>query len=420
LAFGCNVDSDKVSTGGVELGGAGGTSGSGGQAGSSGEGGAAGSTSAVQCERGLVVVLGDYKSTNVAISKLDGTTLSGSFVSSGATKPGLSLAISGDVDVPRVAPASGRVVLLDRFGSNVVSWFDLESTDVLGQLAVGTGFESNPQDYIEYATDRAVVSRFGSNLSPGHQEYDEGGDLLLIDTKSPKILGRIAMPEEDASLLPRPSWMTMLGDTVVVTLGRLSDDFNSVGDGRFVGVSPSAKKILWTVDLEGVKNCGRLAKSPSGKLGAMACSSQIDSTTYQYQPKESDIVIFDLTVTPPKEIRRLGLGKAVDAGLMSVVEFASESKLFALAYGGNSTPGDRALAVDVETGDFDPLLESTAPYQFSGIHCAPGCGDVCVLADMESGKLRRFSVSENGTFKALSDVTVESDIGLAPRGIGAL
>jgi hypothetical protein len=296
----------------------------------------------------------------------------------------------------------------------------LDTAEVLGQLPVGTGFESNPQDYLEYATDRAVVSRLGTNPTPGQQDYDGGGDLLVLDTKTPKILGRIAMPEEDATLLPRPSGMTLLGDTVVVTLGRLSADFNSSGDGRFVGVSPTDQKVIWTVDIKGVKNCGRLAKSPSGKLGAIACSSQADSTTYQYNPDESDVVIFDLTVTPPVEVRRLGLGKALDAGLMANLEFASESKLLALAYGGNSTPGDRAVAVDVETGDYEKLLEATGVYKYAGIHCAPGCGDICVLSDSETGKLRRFGVSSDGKFTALDDITVETTIGLQPHSIGAI
>jgi hypothetical protein len=424
LAFGCNVDNNNQATGGAEFGGAGGAAGNAGEGGSGGKdienSANGGANTEKQCDRGLVVVLGDYESTNIAISNLDGTTKSGSFISSGATKPGLSLAISGDVEVPNAAPASGRVVLLDRYGTNVITWLELETAKVIGQLAVGTGFESNPQDYLEYATDRAVISRFGSNPTPGAQDFDAGGDLLLIDTKAPKILGRIAMTEEDSELLPRPSGMTTLGDTVVVTLGRLSSDFSLAGNGRFVGVSPTEKKVLWTVDLKGVKNCGRLAKSPSGKLGAMACSSQIDPKTYLYQPSESDIVIFDLTVTPPKEVRRLGLGKAIDSGLQSTVEFASESKLFATVYGGNSVPGDRALSVDVETGEYDTLIESKAPYKFFGMHCAPGCGDICVLADMESGKLRRFSVSSKGKFTALDDVTVETKIGLPPHGIGAI
>jgi hypothetical protein len=243
---------------------------------------------------------------------------------------------------------------------------------------------------------------------------------LLLDTKTPKILGRIAMAEEDSELLPRPSGMTTLGDTVVVTLGRLSDGFKKAGAGRFVGVEPSTKKVLWTVNIEGVKNCGRLAKSPSGQIGAIACSSQADSVTYQYNPKESDIVIYDLTVTPPKELRRLGLGQAIDSGLQAPLEFASESKLVALAYGGNSVAGDRAFSVDVETGDYEELLKANTPYSLVGVHCAPGCGDVCVISDKEAGFLRRFEVNSKGKFTRLDDVTPDSTIGLPPRSIGAL
>jgi hypothetical protein len=437
MILACNVDDPKPSTGGVDFGeggeggeggatstgdGSGGASGaenSAGQAGSS-QAGTSSATPTKQCERGLAIVMGDYKSTNVAITKLDGTPLSSSFISSGAAKPGLALAISGDVDVPRSAPASKRVVLLDRFGANVVTWMDLESATVLSQLPVGTGFESNPQDYVEFDTDRAVISRYGTNPSPGHADFDQGGDLLVVDTKTPKILERIPMPEENAELLPRPSGITKLGDTLVVALERLSFDFDTCGEGRFVGVSPREGKILYTVDIPKLKNCGRLATSPSGKLGAVACASQFDSATYRYNPEESDVVIFDLTVTPPKEIRRLGLGVALDAGLQPSVEFASEERVLALVYGGNSAVGDRAVLAEIGSGSYEVMFESKGPFSLSGQHCSPGCGDVCVVADGELGKLRRFSLDKAGKIERLADVTVDSAIGLPPRRIGAL
>jgi hypothetical protein len=434
MLFGCNVDDPKPSTGGVDFGGGGsggdgGSSsnagGSGGATDTAGEAGSsqAGTTTtlpAKQCERGLVVVMGDYKSTNIGITKLDGTPLSSSFISSGAAKPGLALALSGDVDVPRAAPMSKRVVLIDRFGSNVVTWMDLESATVLSQLPVGTGFESNPQDYAEFDTDRAVISRYGSNSAPGHEEFDQGGDLLVLDTKTPKILDRIPLPEENADLLPRPSGITKLGEILVVALERLSFDFDSCGEGRFVGVSPKDGKIVYTVDIPKLKNCGRLVISPSGKLGAVACSSQFDGATYQYDPEESDVVLFDLTVSPPKELRRLGLGVALDAGLQPSVEFATEDHVLVLAYGGNSTAGDRAVLAEVDSGKYETIVESKGPYTLSGIHCSPGCGDVCVISDGEAGKLRRFSIDEAGKIERLPDVTVDTTIGLPPRRIGAL
>ena len=81
----------------------------------------------------LEIVCSDFKSTNVALAKCDGTILSGSFVSSAATAPGLVTALSGDVEVPFVAPTSGRAVIIDR-SSNVLTWMDAETAKVISQL----------------------------------------------------------------------------------------------------------------------------------------------------------------------------------------------------------------------------------------------------------------------------------------------
>ncbi len=303
----CNVKSPPASTGGVVF------------------------DSMLACESGVVIVTSDYQSTNIVISALDGTPLSSSFVSSGATKPGLALALSGDVDVPFVAPPSGHLLLIDRYGTNVLTWMDLANAAVIAQLPVGTGFESNPHDYIEVDPDRAYVSRFGTNPDPGQQNFDQGGDLLIVGTTgTPAILGRIAIPEEDPTLQPCPDMMTWTGTEVVVTLGRWSADFTHVGDGRFVGVSPSTDAIDWTVDVTGLSSCGRVAFSPSGKTAAIACSSMENRTTNLFDPTESDIVVYDATTAPPTELRRLGLGTKLGAGLQPLMAFASEVSIVAL------------------------------------------------------------------------------------------
>jgi hypothetical protein len=419
----CNVAPAPSSTGGVALGPSGG--GSGGREANhtnsqAGGGSDPGPLPGAACERGVVIVNSDYKSTNIAIAKLDGTVLSSSFVSSGATKPGLALALSGNVDVPHLAPRSGQVVLMDRFGTNVLTWMDLEQATVTAQLPIGTGFESNPHDYLEVDHHRALVSRYGSNPTPGAEPFDAGGDLLVIDLSGPAITGRIAMPEEDPSLLPRPSGMTWLNYTVVVTLGRWSSDYSLVGHGRLVAVSPATDSLAWTVDIQGLYNCGRLAVSPSGTLGAIACSSQYDKTAKKFDPATSDIVIYDLTVTPPQEQRRLGVAPALGAGIQLPLAFASEDTLLALTYGGNATSGDTAFAVSAVTGQITPLAEATQRYVFGGIHCSPGCGNLCLLSDAERNRLRRWAVGEDGTFTALDDLTVDTVVGLPPRSIGGL
>jgi hypothetical protein len=97
------------------------------------------------CDQGTVVLLTDYTSTQIALSTLDGTTLSPAFLSTASMKAsGLAFALSGDVALPNVTPASGSVVLMDRYGTNVITWADPSSAKVFAQLPVGIGFESNP------------------------------------------------------------------------------------------------------------------------------------------------------------------------------------------------------------------------------------------------------------------------------------
>src|SRR5690606_24167107 len=142
------------------------------------------------CPAGAVTLLSDFLSTQVALSSLEGDTLSPSFLSSASTQAsGTSHALSGDVVLPRRMPRSFRVVLIDRYGTNVITWADPRSGRVTAQLPVGTGFDSNPQDYLEIDDHLAYVSRFGQNTAPGREAYDEGGDLLIVDTEGPRIIG---------------------------------------------------------------------------------------------------------------------------------------------------------------------------------------------------------------------------------------
>jgi hypothetical protein len=371
------------------------------------------------CDRGVLVVESDYRSTNIVVSHLDGTTLSASFVSSGATKPGLALALSGDVDVPFGRPRSGRVVLIDRYGTNVMTWMDVASGAVLAQLPLGQGFESNPHDYVEIDDTHAWVSRYGSNVTPGGQPFDEGGDLVVLDTTMPSIVGRIAMPEENPSLLPCPGELNWLADTVVVTLGRWSRDFTMAGDGRFVGVSPLTATIAWSVDVPGLSACGRLMVSPDGRRAAIACSGQYDFDAKRFDATHSDIVLFDVTTRPPVELKRFGASAQFDAGIQPTLAFASNAMLMGLALD-NGTSHDRAFLLDVDSGEVRSLLEKSAAFVLGTVRCAPGCGDICLLPDADTRTLHRWRFTGDRSYDVLDDAPVESVIGLPPRTIGGI
>jgi hypothetical protein len=207
---------------------------------------------------------------------------------------------------------------------------------------------------------------------------------------------------------------------VVVSLGRWSADYATVGDGRYIGVDPKTDKVTWTVDIEELQACGGLALSPTKKLGAIACSSKYNSTTSEFSPAHSDIVIYDTTVSPPKELRRLGVAEALDSGLQPDLVFATENTILAKSYGGNATTGDTVFTVNATTGKVTKLAESEKPYSFGGLFCSPGCSDNCLMADADKGVLRRWSVNSSGEFTELDDVTVETDIGFPPRSVGAL
>jgi hypothetical protein len=378
---------------------------------------------AARCDHGEVVVLTDYTSTQIALSAPDGTTLSSAFLSTASAKAsGLAFALSGDVVVPSAAPRSGRVVLLDRYGTNVLTWADPATAAVLAQLPVGTGFESNPQDYVELDDTKAYVSRWGTNAKPGAQPFDSGSDVLVIDSRAPSIKASIAMPSEEG-FPPRPSGMIRIGDTVIVVLQRTSEDFASQGESVLVGIANDA--IAWQTHVTGLKNCGRPALSPSGTTLALSCEGQVGSDGNVVDLSASAIATFDVTALPPKPLAHFAVATSLGAPPQDRVAFVSDGLLLGktqTALGG--TKDNQAFTLDLATGATKVLLTANKDAQGKGkgivygdVRCSPGCGGVCLMADGDLGKLQRWSITSDG-LHAMDAVRVETSVGLPPAGIG--
>ncbi len=377
------------------------------------------------CPAAAVVVMSDYVSTQVALTKLDGDTLCGSFASSARTgASALALPLSGDVVVPTTPPRSGRVVLVDRYGTNVVSFFEAPSGRALGQLAVGTGFESNPQDYLEISGDRAVVSRWGEDPTPGSEPFDGGGDLLVIDTLSPSLLSRIPLPDE-GNFPPRPAGLALVGDLVLVTLQRASLDVKSMGEARVVGVDVDRESVTFTLPVAGLKNCGPVTLAPSARRAALSCTGYIDREGVPADVSESAVVLFDVTEAPPREIARYAAIDIAGAPLQSNVAFFAEDGLLvktqtALAGGANN----RLFSLDLASGAAEMLAEARAGDEgglgvaFGGLLCTPGCAQTCLVADADRGGLMRFSITPDG-LSPLPTLGVAGTVGLPPRDLGA-
>lgn len=375
------------------------------------------------CPNGITVLLSDYLSTLVTLGRMDGSTQSASFLSTGSAKTdGLSFALSGDVVLPSTRPRSGRVVLIDRFGTDVITWAAPSTAKVLGQLPVGTGFESNPSDYLELESGEAFVTRWGENGDPGRQDYDRGGDVLLVDSRSFEVTGSIELPRHD-DLPPRPSSLVRLGDFLWVTLDRISIDFADTGEAELAGISLTSHAVEFVLRLSGLKGCGRPAPSPSGALLAVACSGALTRTGEVPDPSQSALVLLDATQTPPVELRRLAASTLAGGGaLQSGVAFASENLLLLKTQTElGSSDDNRWLALDLAHDQVRTLLQAGASGRglgavYGGMSCAPGCSDICLLADADRGVLQRVRISGDEG-ELLSPIRVENRIGLPPRDL---
>lgn len=381
------------------------------------------------CPAGALVLMSDFVSTQVALSRLDGRTLCGSFASSARseTTP-VSFAFSGDVVLPSSRPPSGRAVLLDRYGTNVVSFLSRASGAIEAQLPVGTGFEANVQDYLELDESRALVSRWGENPVPGHEPFDEGGDLLLVDTARPAILERVRLPHE-GDFPPRPAGLTRVGEQAVVTLQRFSLDVKSQGDAMLVGVASDEPGVVWTLTLDGLKNCGALTPAPDGVLAALACTGFVDRSGSGANLDESGIVVFDLAETPPRELSRIPAAALAGEPLQAELEFFALRRVLvktqtALGAGANN----RLLALDLEqgAGSVTTVLEARPDGDgagqgivLGGLLCTPGCGDTCLVADADRAVLQRLRLEGDDLYLEAA-VAIDGSVGLPPRDVGGL
>ena len=385
---------------------------------------------APDCPAAALVVMTDYVSTQIGLTTLGGDTLCSSYFSTArAEATPVAFALSGDVALPSSRPPSGRAVVIDRYGTNVVSFLVAETGAILGQLAVGTGFESNPQDYLEIDTDRALVSRWGENPLPGEKPFDRGGDLLVIDTRALVIEGSVELPRDDFP--PRPAGMTRVGDTAVVTLQRASIDIRSMGDGILVGVDLDMLEVDWELSLEGLKNCGPLALAPDGAVGAVACTGYIDRDGVAESIGDSGLVVLDLSSEPPTELRRFMARDLAGVSLQSELEFFADRRLLAKTQTAlDGTANNRVLAVDLEAEDAadaaEILLEARPSASgagqgivLGGMLCTPGCGGTCLVADADRGVLERFAI-DGDSLVPLGARALTGTVGLPPREVGGL
>ena len=229
----------------------------------------------------FAVVSSDFSSTSVAMLDADFEALDESWINSGTTFPGLVATLSGDVVLPSRQAGDGTFALIDRRATDVVSRFYVPSGNLDGQVrtqgeADGSGFSSNPQDFVYIDETSAWVPRYEQNLDPDAAPENQGTDLLEVEPSTMALTGdRIDLsslnttamaPSDDGpvevAVYARPNRAVLVGSILVVGLDRISANFDAAGPGMVAVVDLGDQSVEGLLLGDGLKNCGNAVRVP--------------------------------------------------------------------------------------------------------------------------------------------------------------
>jgi hypothetical protein len=330
--------------------------------------------------------------------------------------------LSSDVVLPTQVTPGGPVVLIDRgMGYNALTWLDPTTCTPLRQLAVGTGFDSDPHDVVVLSASKAYVTRYAENgtATSAPDDSDDGDDVLIIDPSQPKILGRIDLkPFTPVGVLPRADRALLAEGKVFVSLNAISLDYKTYGTGRVVMVDPVTDQVVGTIDLPGAKNCGAMTYFATERKLMVACGG-----AYSDGPQQADssaIVVIDLGVSPAAVIAHMGA--AAIGGLpltnATVAVLDGSTALGVTNGSGSNLPPDRLWSLPL--GGSPPIQVFQSAESFAlGAVLADSEGKRVLVTDGTTNTpafLRVFDYSA-GTFTAGKTIKTNPTQKLPPRAL---
>ncbi|MCB9598235.1 MAG: hypothetical protein H6719_36315 [Sandaracinaceae bacterium] len=218
------------------------------------------------------VVSTDYTSSAIGLLDSDGSVITAAWLDSGTARPGIVAALSGDVVLPTSPFAPCTLVVVDRYGTDVVSMLDpCRDEPVRGQVDVGAAFAANPHDVLRVG-DAVWITRYTANLAVDPADLTRGDDVAILD--GDRVARRIDLGAigDEGDVYARPDRMAPIRreglERVVVGLARLSADFRQTGSGAVAVVDPvTLEARLHRV--EGLSTCGEV--DPIGDAVVVTC-----------------------------------------------------------------------------------------------------------------------------------------------------
>ncbi|MEP7052426.1 MAG: hypothetical protein ABJB12_18810 [Pseudomonadota bacterium] len=383
------------------------------------------------CGRGLLVVESDYQSSNVSVLDFDGRVLSPSLVSSSTQASGFGVALSGDVVPPSSVQNGAVIALIDSYPAAMLRFVDLARGRITSELSVGTGFKSNPHDFLALSERKAYVPRYEPNPNSGQQPFDEGADILIVDPSKPEITGRIdltpAMAGVPQGYSAHPAQVMRVSERVFVLLASYADDYKSCQVSRLVEIDPKSDELVSTLLLPDLRGCVHMALSPDATQLAVAC---VGSDLRAMPPKlaGSGLALVDIQGAP-RAVKQFAAAALGTDPVGFSLDYAAPDRLLFETLGhfdrdtGAAAAQDTFLLLDAQTGGTRAVLQSLSePFSLGGIRCAPGCG-ACFATDAEraGGSVLRFTIDGAGELgEPPQTVRAETRVGLPPRYLGAL
>ncbi|MGC4070060.1 MAG: hypothetical protein QM784_36470 [Polyangiaceae bacterium] len=352
--------------------------------------------------------------------------MSSSLASSGSDEAGLVQTFSGDVVLPTMPQSGSHFVLIDRYPQSTMSFVDLSTAKITGQLDVSTGFAANPHDYVELDEHRALVTRFDPNRRAGSEPNDAGGDVLLIDRRGPTIQGSIdiaqGIPNADPDLAPHPDRMLTDGLRTYVVVSLYSANYQKSGGAFLVVLLNETLEIEQVTELPGVEGCSGLALAPLGEELAIACSGNWANVR---GASTDHSAIVGVQANAPYRINWRFSAEELPhpAAFAFTVHYLSKSEVLFVKFGrlgptGGAIDADQLLYYDVKTQKAHVLYETAGEaFVLGDVRCLSNCGSCAVARAGTSPGLLLFRSSGAGP-RYFGTITMQDGTGLPPRWLG--